>query len=437
MRIRGGQSPLKGETTVPGDKSISHRSVILGTLAKGNTYVDGFLPGDDCLATIECLRDLGINIERSGQEVVIEGKGLRGFRQPEKTLYAGNSGTTVRMLSGVLAAQPFTTVIDGDASIRKRPMKRVIQPLRRMGALIFCAQGEKAPLVFRPPENGALTGGRHELAVSSAQVKSALLLAGLYAKKPVTVKEPTLSRDHTERMLRAFGAKLIENDDKSITLPVGQRLKACRLSVPGDISSAAFVLAAAAICPGSCVTVKNVGLNPTRAGFLDVLKAMGADLTVTATSDGVEPAGDITLRYRPLRAGSAIGGSLIPRLIDELPVIAVIAAAAAGKTVIEDAAELRVKESDRLALMVKTLGAFGVKVTETQDGMEITGGAEHFAAPEKIDAAGDHRIAMAIAVAGLRAAGETRFADDDCIAVSFPGFAALLRSLGADLAEGG
>jgi 3-phosphoshikimate 1-carboxyvinyltransferase len=399
--------------------------------------VDGFLPGEDCLASIECLRALGVNIERFGQKVVVEGKGLHGFRQPEEALYAGNSGTTVRILSGVLAAQSFITVIDGDASIRRRPMKRVIQPLRRMGALIFCAPGCKAPLVFRPPEHGALSGGRHDLAVASAQVKSALLLAGLYTKKPVTIKEPSLSRDHTERMLRAFGVNLVENEDKSITMPTGQRLKACRLSVPGDISSAAFVLAAAAICPGSCVTVKNVGLNPTRAGILEILKGMGADLAVDEKpGGGAEPAGDITLRYRPLKAGAAIAGGIIPRLIDELPIIAVVAATAAGTTVIKDARELRVKESDRLSLMAKALTAFGVKVTETEDGMEITGGAGPFAAPGHLDAQGDHRMAMSMAIAGLRADGETRFAGEDCIAVSFPGFTGLMNGLGAAMEEG-
>jgi 3-phosphoshikimate 1-carboxyvinyltransferase len=250
-----------------------------------------------------------------------------------------------------------------------------------MGALVFCEPGYKAPLVFRPPENGYLLGGRYELPVASAQVKSALLLAGLYSKNPITVKEPAVSRDHTERMLKDFGIRLNYNLDGSISLPVNQKLRGCKINVPGDLSSAAFILAAAALCPGSCVTVKNVGLNPTRAGFLDVLKDMGADISIEQQAGGAEPVGNITLRYKPLKATDIIKGEIIPRLIDELPVIAVLAAAAAGVTLIKDAGELRVKESDRIKLVVGLLRDFGVEAEETEDGMRITGKPDSFTAP--------------------------------------------------------
>lgn len=435
MIVKGQKTPLSGVVKVPGDKSISHRAVMLGALAKGETVVNGFLPGEDCLSTISCFKQLGVDIKRSGKKVVISGVGLHGLQQAQKPLYVGNSGTTIRIMSGILAAQDFLTVIDGDDSIRKRPMKRVVEPLRSMGALIFSESGEKAPLIFQPPENGVLKGMRHELAVASAQVKSALLLAGLYTKIPVTIREPVLSRDHTERMLKTFGVDIEYNEDDSITLPTGQRLKGCTINVPGDISSAAFILIAAAICPGSCVTVKNVGLNYTRAGILEVLQDMGADLTVVAKGEGSEPVGDITIRYTPLKATQIIEGEIVPRLIDEIPAIAVLAATAAGKTVIKDAGELRVKESDRIELIVKMLRAFGANIQETEDGMEITGGGK-FTAAKDINVAGDHRMAMSAALAALLVDGETIFDDQDCIAVSFPDFAGTLEKLGAKMQEG-
>jgi 3-phosphoshikimate 1-carboxyvinyltransferase len=306
-----------------------------------------------------------------------------------------------------------------------------------MGAMIFHEPGYRAPLVFHPPENKTLSGGRYELAVASAQVKSALLLAGLYSKKPVTVKEPFLSRDHTERMLAVFNTVVCHNSDGSLTMPTRQKLKGCSLDIPGDISSAAFVLAAAAICPGSEVVVKNVGLNPTRTGIIDVLKDMGADITVydSNIAQEMEPRGDVLIRYRPLRASGMIQGENVPRLIDEIPVLAVLAAAAKGQTVIKDAGELRVKEADRIKLMVKLLRALGAQVEETEDGMVITGRAREFTAPGVIETAGDHRLAMAAAVAGLRTAGGLTITDEACINVSFPRFAGLLRELGADVKE--
>jgi 3-phosphoshikimate 1-carboxyvinyltransferase len=317
-------------------------------------------------------------------------------------------------------------------------MKRVIEPLSRIGAQIFHEPGFRAPLVFRMPDGAGLLGGRTELRVASAQVKSALLLSGFYTLAPVTVKEPMLSRDHTERMLQAFGVKLVREEDGGITMPLKQKLKACRIDVPGDISSAAFVLAAAAILPGSVVTVKNVGLNPTRTGFLDVLAEMGADFEIKCENAAApEPRGDITLRYRPLKATSVIFGDIVPRLVDEAPILAVVAATARGTTVMRDLGELRVKESDRIALMVSNLRSFGVVVKELPDGLEITGRAGRFRSPRELEVAGDHRIAMALAIAALNAEGGAEFDDQGCIAVSFPGFAEVFRSLGAALEEDG
>lgn len=429
------KTPLQGTVSVPGDKSISHRSIILGALAEGKTQVEGFLSGEDCLATIECFRQLGVKIEQKDDKVKVQGVGLHGLKAPDKSLYVGNSGTTIRIMSGILAAQSFVTIIDGDASIRKRPMKRVIEPLRAMGALIFSQTGGRAPLTFKPVPEG-LIGGNHKMEIASAQVKSAILLAGLYSKTPVKVKEPFLSRDHTERMLEDFGVKL-ETDDKGvITLPVGQKLEGCKVTVPGDISSAAFILAAAAIIPGSCVTVENVGLNPTRTGIIDVLKDMGADITIEETSKGAEPIGNVTIKYTQLKATDLVKGEIIPRLIDEIPVIAVVAATASGRTVIKDAYELRVKESDRITLIVEGLKKFGIEIEETTDGMEIVGQEDLFTSATGLLTAGDHRIAMAFAVAGLKADGAVTFANDECISVSFPGFSSLFKQLGAQMKEG-
>ncbi len=436
MIVQGNKPILKGSVSVAGDKSISHRSVILGALAEGDTLVEGFLPGEDCLSSIDCLTKLGVKIRQTGQKVHIKGAGIHGLKMPDEPLYVGNSGTTMRILSGILAAQNFKTILDGDSSIRKRPMKRVIEPLQSMGAMISYQKDYKAPLFFLPPEKGQLLGGRYDLKVASAQVKSALLLAGLYSKIPVTVKEPVLSRDHTERMLKDFGVELQENDDNSITMPTKQKLTGCKINVPGDISSAAFVLVAAAICPGSQVTVKNVGLNPTRTGIIDVLQSMGADLTIEITSNGAEPAGDITLKYKELVASDIIKGAIIPRLIDEIPAIAILAATAKGTTVIKDAGELRVKESDRIVLMVEILKRLGVIVKETDDGMEIIGSKKDFLPLKNIEVAGDHRIAMSAAIAALVASDKSSFDDQNCIDVSFPGFIDVMQKLGGNMQEG-
>ena len=435
MIIKGNVGSLKGDVVVPGDKSISHRSVILGSIAEGETSVEGFLAGEDCLASIDCFKKLGVDIKRNKTKVTIKGVGLNGLKKSEDVLYVGNSGTTIRIMSGILAAQPFISIVDGDDSIRKRPMKRVIEPLREMGALIYSEPDGKVPLVFSGTEEGALKGGLHTLKVASAQVKSALLLSGLYSDKEVTVKEPLLSRDHTERMLKDFGVSVIQNSDGSITMPLGQKLKGTTISVPGDISSAAFILAAAAIVPNSHITVKNVGLNPTRTGVIDVLLDMGADVTINVTSTGAEPIGDITVKYKELTATNLVKEEIMPRLIDEVPVIAVLAGAAKGQTVIKNAEELRVKESDRIELIVKGLKKFGIDITETKDGMIINGG-NSFVAAQDLETKGDHRIAMAFAVAGLLAEGKTTFVDDKCIDVSFPGFAEVFNSLGADMKEG-
>ena len=340
-------APLRGEITVPGDKSISHRAVMLGALASGTTHITGFLMGEDCLSTIDCFRKMGVSIDVSDKEVVVEGVGLHGLTAPKSELYTGNSGTTTRLLSGILAGQSFTSTMNGDASIQKRPMGRVMKPLREMGASIEGRDDNFCPLTMHPSE---LHGIEYRLPVASAQLKSAILLAGLYAEGQTTVIEPAPSRDHTERMFRALGVE-IETNGNVITLEPPEDLHAVDIAVPADISSAAFFLVAGAIVPGSELTIRNVGVNPTRTGILDVLRSMGADITESNFRDDAEPVCDLTVRYSRLH-GTEIGGAIIPRLIDELPVIAVAAAFAEGETVIRDAQELKVKESNRIASMV-------------------------------------------------------------------------------------
>ena len=363
-------APLRGEITVPGDKSISHRAVMLGALASGTTHITGFLMGEDCLSTIDCFRKMGVSIDVSDKEVVVEGVGLHGLTAPKSELYTGNSGTTTRLLSGILAGQSFTSTMNGDASIQKRPMGRVMKPLREMGASIEGRDDNFCPLTMHPSE---LHGIEYRLPVASAQLKSAILLAGLYAEGQTTVIEPAPSRDHTERMFRALGVE-IETNGNVITLEPPEDLHAVDIAVPADISSAAFFLVAGAIVPGSELTIRNVGVNPTRTGILDVLRSMGADITESNFRDDAEPVCDLTVRYSRLH-GTEIGGAIIPRLIDELPVIAVAAAFAEGETVIRDAQELKVKESNRIASMVAELTKAGVDVEETDDGMMVRGGA--------------------------------------------------------------
>ena len=415
-------APLRGEITVPGDKSISHRAVMLGALASGTTHITGFLMGEDCLSTIDCFRKMGVSIDVSDKEVVVEGVGLHGLTVPKSELYTGNSGTTTRLLSGILAGQSFTSTMNGDASIQKRPMGRVMKPLREMGASIEGRDDNFCPLTMHPSE---LHGIEYRLPVASAQLKSAILLAGLYAEGQTTVIEPAPSRDHTERMFRALGVE-IETNGNVITLNPPEDLHAVDIAVPSDISSAAYFLVAGAIVPGSELTIKNVGVNPTRTGIIDVLRDMGADITESNFRDDAEPVCDLTVRHSRLH-GTEIGGAIIPRLIDELPVIAVAAAFAEGETVIRDAQELKVKESNRIAVMVENLTAMGADVTETEDGMIIRGGRPLHGAV--IESHLDHRIAMTFAVTALCAEGIIQINGAECVNISYPQFYQDLENL--------
>ena len=423
MKIQGNCRSLQGEATVPGDKSISHRAVMFGALAEGQTIIEGFLPGEDCLATIQCFRKMGVNINHQGPTVTIEGVGLHGLRPSPTMLDVGNSGTTIRLLLGILAGQAFATTISGDASIQHRPMGRVAKPLRLMGANI---SSDMAPLTVEAAQ--MLEGIHYELPIASAQVKSAVLLAGLYAAGSTSVTEPALSRDHTEIMLQAFGVP-VKRQGLTVTIESGHILTGQTVVVPGDISSAAFLLVAALILPGSDITIRKVGINPTRSGIIDALLAMGADLEIRPAATGAEPMADIRVRYSKLR-GIELAGEIIPRLIDEIPILAIAAAFATGETVIRDAAELKVKESNRIAVVVGGLTAMGANAEEQEDGLIIRGGSSLTGAV--LDSRGDHRIAMAFAIAGLAATGNTTITGEDCIAVSFPGFAEVLRQLGAN-----
>lgn len=416
---------LSGEITVPGDKSISHRSIMLGSLAKGTTEVNGFLQGADCLSTIECFRKMGVQITNKGDEtVVICGRGLRGLLPPNDTLDVGNSGTTTRLMSGILAAQSFSSRVNGDASIQKRPMKRIITPLAMMGADIKSEnENDCAPLVINGRQ---LNGISYASPVASAQVKSAILFAGLYAEGTTTVTEPALSRNHTEIMFKEFGVD-IKAEGKAVTVAPARELFARKINVPGDISSATYFMVAAAITPNSCVTVKNVGINPTRDGIIRVMKMMGADIEVEKTTADIgEPTADITVKTSELK-GCVIEGDIIPTLIDEIPAIAVLACFAEGETIIKDAHELKVKESNRIDVMVTNLFAMGADIEATDDGMIIKGGKSlHGAA---IDSKLDHRIAMSFTVAALNADGETDILGSECVDISYPGFYGDLKRL--------
>lgn len=418
---------LGGEVSVPGDKSVSHRAALLAALADGVTDIEGFLEAEDCLRSMRAVEALGATVSRSGPgRYRIVGTGERGLREPDDVIDCGNSGTTARLLMGVLAGQPFWTCLTGDASLRGRPMGRVADPLRRMGATVVGrAGGTRLPLAVGG--TATLAAIEHISPVASAQVKSAVLLAGLRAGGAVTVREPAPSRDHTERMLRQFGAR-VEGTDGRVVLTPGP-LRATAVRVPGDISSAAFLLVAALVVPGSRITVHGVGVNPTRTGLLDVLEAMGAAVQMRLEPGlaGGEPIATLTASAATLRGGR-VGGALVPRLIDEIPALAVAALAARGATEIGDAAELRVKESDRIAALAKELGKMGAAVEERPDGMRITGGGEALAGA-RVSSGGDHRMAMALAVAGLAARGETVIEDAACIDTSFPDFVALVNRL--------
>ena len=417
---------LRGTTSVPGDKSISHRAVMIGALAEGETVIDNFLAAEDCLATIRCIRTLGIHVEGPDNgRVCVRGCGLHGLREPEEVLDAGNSGTTMRLMLGILAGQPFFSVLTGDRSLRRRPMRRVTGPLRQMGATVLGRNDAAfAPLAIlgRPH----LKPLRYTSPVASAQVKSAILLAGLFADGYTSITEPARSRDHTERLLREFGAE-IHVDGNSVAVKGRPQLKGAAITVPGDISSAAFLLAAALILPDAEITVTDVGLNPTRTGIIEVMKSMGADIEVFATREiGCEPVGNIRARSSRL-VGVSVEKNMVPRLIDEIPVLAVLAAVADGVTVVCGAEELRVKESNRLTAIATELVRLGAHVTETRDGLIIKGGSSLHGTT--VDSYGDHRIAMALAVAGLAAQGSTTIRGAECVSISFPGFFEVLNSL--------
>ncbi|MDE6434580.1 MAG: 3-phosphoshikimate 1-carboxyvinyltransferase [Lachnospiraceae bacterium] len=412
-------SRLKGELTVPGDKSISHRSIMLGSLAKGTTEVTGFLQGADCLSSISCFQKMGIEIENNPalNTVRIKGNGLRGLIAPSATLDVGNSGTTTRLMSGILAAQPFVSTVDGDASIRKRPMGRIMIPLSQMGASFESLMTENcAPFQV---QGGNLHGIHYHSPVASAQVKSAILLAGLYADDVTSVTEPYLSRNHTELMFEAFGVD-IKREGTTATVAPTTELTAQHIDIPGDISSAAYFIAAGLITPNSEITIKNVGINPTRDGMITICQNMGANITLSNIKNDIgEPVADITVSTSTLH-GCTIEGEIIPKLIDEIPVIAVMAAFAEGTTIIKDAAELKVKESNRIDVMVEYLSAMGADIEGTNDGMIIRGGKPLHGAT--IDSKLDHRIAMSFTIAGGNAEGDTEILGADVVNISYPTF---------------
>ena len=417
------QTNLKGTLTVPGDKSISHRAVMFGSLARGTTRISHFLEGADCLSTISCFRKMGIEIDRNKDEILVHGRGLHGLTAPTEILDVGNSGTTTRLISGILAGQTFTSELDGDDSIRTRPMKRIMTPLTSMGADITSRLDNGcAPLIIhgRP-----LHAAHYDSPVASAQVKSCVLLAGMYADGITSVTEPFLSRNHTEIMLNYFGAEITSEGTTASIRPVPV-LEGRDIQVPGDISSAAYFIAAGLLTPGSEILLKNVGINPTRAGILKVCMDMGADITLLNESTEGEPTADLLIRTSSLK-GTTIEGSIIPTLIDEIPMIAVMAAFAEGTTIIRDAQELKVKESDRIAVMVDNLRRMGADIEGTDDGMIIHGGRPLHGAV--IDSHLDHRIAMSFAVAGTICDGTVEILNGECVNISYPEFYQDLYSL--------
>jgi len=421
-KIQEVKRPLRGELTVPGDKSISHRAVIFASVAEGESRVFNLCGGEDNLRTVRAFKDLGVRIWHESGVLGIDGKGWDGLRQPGNVIDCGNSGTTMRLLSGVLAGRPFVTVLDGDGSLRQRPMRRIIDPLGRMGAQILSHNGRGvAPLEIH---GGRLRGIVYVSPVASAQVKSAVLLAGLQAKGVTVVREPQQSRDHTEIMARSFGAEM-ELECRSVSLHGPQRLSARDVHVPGDLSSAALFLVAAASIPGSDILIRGVGCNPTRSGVIDILKRMGASIELQPKQGGAgEAVADVRIMGGTLR-GVEIGADMVPRTIDEYPVLAVAAALAEGVTTVSGAKELRYKESDRIAAMTKELAKLGVQVEEREDGMKIEGRRRLQGA--QVKTCGDHRVAMALAVAGLSADGGVEIDDSDCVDISFPGFFDLLE----------
>ena len=422
-------SSFQGECSVPGDKSISHRALMLGAMGEGRSTIRGLLEGEDVMATLRALQSLGVTITSPlAGEWVVEGVGRQGFRESSKVIDVGNSGTTIRLLTGLLSGQPFFTVLTGDASIRSRPMARVVDPLRQMGALIQGREdGKKAPLaVF----GGGIRGIEYDSPVASAQVKSAILLAGINAEGVTGVQEPRRSRDHTERMMTYLGIP-ITSEDRVCRLPGECKFSGGQLEIPGDLSAAAFLITVALLTEGAELLLHDVGVNPTRTGVLDIFRMMGGSVEVMNQREiSGEPVADLLVRHAPLH-GIKIGGDLIPRTIDELPIVAVSAALADGETIIQDARELRVKETDRIAAMVKELKKLGATIRETEDGMVIQGVSRLNGG--RCESWGDLRIAMSMAVAGLAAEGETVIEDITCVETSFPGFADTLREIGADI----
>lgn len=466
-------APLRGRIAVPGDKSISHRALLLGAIAEGTSRVENFLPASDCQATANALRALGVEIEElAPTTLIVHGRGLRALREPADVLDCCRSGTTMRLLAGMMAGQPFFSVLTADAQLRRRPMARIVEPLSRMGATVLGRDGGRLPpLAIR---GGNLRGLEYALPVASAQVKSAVLLAGLYADGPTVLHEPGPTRDHTERMLAAMGADIQERwavegaaeadawvawephdgralgsadaspgrpgGGRSLRIVPGRQLRALEVKVPGDFSSAAFPIVAATLVRGSEITVEGVGLNPTRTGLLDALRAMGADIAVQSERlVSGEPVADLTIRSAELH-GIEVGGDLVVRMIDELPILAVAASQACGRTVVRDAAELRVKETDRIATTVEELRRLGARVEPRPDGFVVEGPTPLRAAAGgsqlggAVYSHGDHRLAMALTVAALVGEGDTRVLDVACIADSFPGFEIALGQLGASIA---
>ncbi len=415
---------LSGELRVPGDKSISHRAVMLASIAEGTSRIRGFLLGEDSLDTMRAFREMGVAIERDGDRLTVEGRGRAGLRAPANDLYLGNSGTAMRLLLGLLAGQNFDSRLTGDASLSSRPMARVIEPLRSMGARIDGAPGDRAPLHIHGGHE--LRAIEYALPIASAQVKSCLLLAGLYARGEMRIHEPAPSRDHSERMLQAFGCEL-DITAGTIAMTAGQSLKATAIDVPADISSAAFFMVAASIAAGSDITLREVGVNPTRTGVIEILRLMGADIELSNRRDlGAEPVADIRVRGAPLH-GIDIPAELVPLAIDEFPVLFVAAACAEGRTRLGDAAELRVKESDRIQAMADGLAALGIDARPQADGIVIDGGEFDGG---RVDSHGDHRIAMAFAVASTRAKADIEVRDCANVDTSFPGFVDLARDAG-------
>lgn len=424
IKLQPTMNGLEGVIEIPGDKSISHRSVMFGSIAQGVTRVTNFLPGDDCLSTISCFRKLGVVIEENENEIIIYGNGFDGLKEPNDLLDVGNSGTTIRLLLGILAGRPFFSSLIGDHSIGKRPMTRVTEPLKTMGVQIDGRKnGEYTPLSIR---GGHLNPIHYKMPVASAQVKSALILAGLQAEGETIIIEKAESRDHTERMIRKFGGE-IQKDNRTITVKGGQKLTASDILVPGDISSAAFFLVAGAIVPDSEIVLKNVGLNPTRTGIIEIMNKMGANLEIRQNAaDAFEPAGDLTIKTSSLK-GTVIEGDVIPRLIDEIPIIALLATQAEGKTIIKDASELKVKETNRIDTVVQELTKLGASIEATEDGMIIHGGTELKGGT--VSSHGDHRIGMMLAIASLLCKDQVELENPESISVSYPNFFSHLNSL--------